>query len=145
MSPKDHHLTSGFLSRLATVAKAITKASKLGITTKRAENWKTLWLTIYPIGMCAVAVDGCGKKAENNDKLAYKNTLHEVLTIVCRLVAPVSPFMVDVIYRNLTGLSVHQADWPLGTPVVYLVLPLIHGMKRRQRLHNTKAKSRPRV
>jgi isoleucyl-tRNA synthetase len=24
--------------------------------------------------------------------------------------------MVDVIYRNLTGFSVHQADWPLGTP-----------------------------
>jgi len=55
-------------------------------------------------------------EAENTDKLACQNTLHEVLTIVCRLVAPVSPFMVDVIYRNLAGSSVHQADWPLGTP-----------------------------
>lgn len=30
--------------------------------------------------------------------------------------APVSPFMVDVIHRNLTGETVHQAAWPLGTP-----------------------------
>jgi len=55
-------------------------------------------------------------EAENNDKLACQNTLHEVLSTVCRLVAPVSPFMVDVIYRNLNGESVHQAAWPLGTP-----------------------------
>ena len=35
---------------------------------------------------------------------------------VCQQIAPVSPFMVDVIYRNLAGQSVHQASWPLGTP-----------------------------
>jgi len=55
-------------------------------------------------------------EAENSDKLACQNTLHEVLTTVCKLVAPVSPFMVDIIHRNLEGLSVHQAPWPLGTP-----------------------------
>ena len=55
-------------------------------------------------------------EAANEDKLSCQNTLHEVLTTVCRLVAPVSPFMVDVIYRNLAGFGVHQAAWPLGTP-----------------------------
>jgi len=55
-------------------------------------------------------------EAANEDKLSCQNTLHEVLTTVCRLVAPVSPFMVDVIYRNLAGSGVHQAAWPLGTP-----------------------------
>jgi isoleucyl-tRNA synthetase len=30
--------------------------------------------------------------------------------------APISPFMVDVIHRNLTGQPVHQAAWPLGVP-----------------------------
>ena len=55
-------------------------------------------------------------EAANEDKLSCQNTLHEVLTTVCRLVAPVSPFMVDVIYRNLAGTGVHQAAWPLGTP-----------------------------
>ena len=55
-------------------------------------------------------------EVENTDKVACQNTLHEVLTTVCRLIAPVSPFMVDVIYRNLEGASVHQSSWPLGTP-----------------------------
>ena len=55
-------------------------------------------------------------EAANEDKLSCQNTLHEVLTTVCRLVAPVSPFMVDVIYRNLAGTGVHQAAWPLGVP-----------------------------
>ena len=54
--------------------------------------------------------------AAREDKWAWQHTLHEILTTVCRLVAPVSPFMVDVIHRNLTGESVHQAAWPLGVP-----------------------------
>ena len=55
-------------------------------------------------------------EADSQDKLACQHTLHEVLETVCRLVAPVSPFMVDHIHRNLTGHSVHTADWPLGVP-----------------------------
>ena len=54
--------------------------------------------------------------AESTDKLACQHTLHEVLTTVCKLMAPVSPFMVDIIHRNLTGETVHQASWPLGVP-----------------------------
>ena len=53
--------------------------------------------------------------AESADKLACQHTLHEVLVTVCRLMAPVAPFMVDKIHRNLVGQSVHMADWPLGT------------------------------
>ncbi len=55
-------------------------------------------------------------EAETNDKLACQHTLHEVLTTVCRLMAPVAPFMVDEIHRNLTGQSVHTAPWPSGVP-----------------------------
>ena len=51
-------------------------------------------------------------EADSSDKLACQHTLHDVLTTLCRLIAPVSPFMVDVIHRNLTGESVHLADWP---------------------------------
>jgi isoleucyl-tRNA synthetase len=54
--------------------------------------------------------------AESADKLACQHTLHEVLTTVCRLMAPISPFMVDEIHLNLTGSSVHLTDWPIGTP-----------------------------
>ena len=55
-------------------------------------------------------------EADSGDKLACQHTLHEVLTTLCRLIAPISPFMVDTIHRNLTGLAVHQSDWPLGIP-----------------------------
>jgi isoleucyl-tRNA synthetase len=54
--------------------------------------------------------------AESADKLACQHTLHEVLVTVCRLMAPVAPYMVDEIHRNLVGESVHLADWPAGTP-----------------------------
>ena len=55
-------------------------------------------------------------EAESNDKLSCQFTLHELLTTLCKLIAPVSPFMVDTIHRNLTGNPVHLADWPLGVP-----------------------------
>ena len=55
-------------------------------------------------------------EAPTHDKLACQATLHEVLTTLTRLMAPIAPFMSDVIHRNLTGSSVHLAPWPLGTP-----------------------------
>jgi len=55
-------------------------------------------------------------EADSNDKRSCQHTLHEVLLTVCRLVAPVAPFMVDEIHRNLTGASVHTAPWPAGVP-----------------------------
>jgi isoleucyl-tRNA synthetase len=48
----------------------------------------------------------------SDDKLACQHTLHQILVTVSKLIAPVSPFMADVIYRNLEGTSVHLADWP---------------------------------
>ena len=56
-------------------------------------------------------------EADSNDKLSCQHTLHEVLVTVCKLIAPVSPFMSDSIFRNLTGTSVHLADWPESGPV----------------------------
>ena len=56
------------------------------------------------------------EEADSGDKLACQHTLHEILVTLCRLIAPVSPFMVDTIHRNLTGETVHTAAWPMGTP-----------------------------
>ena len=56
------------------------------------------------------------EEAESGDKLSCQHTLHEILVTLCRLIAPVSPFMVDTIHRNLTGETVHTASWPMGTP-----------------------------
>ena len=37
--------------------------------------------------------------------------------------APISPFMSDRIHHDLTGESVHMADWPLGSSLVEKSLP----------------------
>ena len=51
-------------------------------------------------------------EAESTDKQACQHTLHEVLSTVSRLMAPIAPFMSDKIHNDLTGTSVHMADWP---------------------------------
>jgi isoleucyl-tRNA synthetase len=38
-------------------------------------------------------------------------TLHEVLVVVCRLLAPFAPFVTDQLHRELTGESVHLAAY----------------------------------
>ncbi|MBU03998.1 MAG: hypothetical protein CMA58_03345 [Euryarchaeota archaeon] len=62
-------------------------------------------------------------EVDSNDKRACQHTLHEVLLVVCRLMSPISPFMADKIHRDLTGISVHLADWPVGSTLVERNLP----------------------
>ena len=51
--------------------------------------------------------------AENRAAFA---TLHEVLTVCCRLLAPLAPFVTDWIHRELTGESVHLASYVRAKP-----------------------------
>ena len=46
-----------------------------------------------------------------DDNLAAFATLHEILTITCRLLAPFAPFITDWVHRELTGVSVHLAPF----------------------------------
>ncbi len=62
-------------------------------------------------------------EGESKDKRACQHTLHEVLCLVSKLMAPVSPFMPDRIHHDLTGTSVHLADWPVGSDLVKRSLP----------------------
>jgi isoleucyl-tRNA synthetase len=48
---------------------------------------------------------------ENDDNRAAFATLHQVLVSVCRLLAPIAPFITDWIHRELTGESVHLAPY----------------------------------
>ncbi len=45
------------------------------------------------------------------DNRAAFATLHEVLVVVCRLLAPFAPFLTDSVHRSLVGTSVHLADF----------------------------------
>ena len=65
------------------------------------------------------ALDDAGRR----DKLAAYQTLHAVLTDVCRLCAPVVPFVTEVMFQNLKAQgrpslggapSVHLCDYPIA-------------------------------
>jgi isoleucyl-tRNA synthetase len=55
--------------------------------------------------------------ADPADSLGAQATLHETLVTVARLLAPMTPFVADRMWRDLTGAaeddSVHLADWPV--------------------------------
>ncbi|HET7188447.1 MAG TPA: isoleucine--tRNA ligase [Gemmatimonadaceae bacterium] len=51
-----------------------------------------------------------------SDTSAAFATLHEVLVVVCRLLAPFAPFITDRIHRELTGVSVHLAPYVRPMP-----------------------------
>ena len=54
-----------------------------------------------------------GSKLDTSKKAVYKTT-YNVLVGLCKLIAPISPFVADEIYINLTGEeSVHLADYPV--------------------------------
>lgn len=48
---------------------------------------------------------------ESDDNRAAFATLHEVLVVATRLLAPFAPFISDFIHRQLTGQSVHMAPF----------------------------------
>jgi len=48
---------------------------------------------------------------DGEDNRAAFATLHEVLTVTCRLLAPFAPFVTDWVHRELTGGSVHLAPF----------------------------------
>jgi len=58
--------------------------------------------------------DRVGPTAEDEkDKQAFYQTSYEVLVTLTKLMAPITPFIAEEIYRNLTDEeSVHLASWP---------------------------------
>ncbi|HEV7838601.1 MAG TPA: isoleucine--tRNA ligase, partial [Gemmatimonadaceae bacterium] len=51
---------------------------------------------------------------DSNDNRAAFATLHEILMVTCRLLAPFAPFISDWVHRELTGTSVHLAAYSRG-------------------------------
>jgi isoleucyl-tRNA synthetase len=62
------------------------------------------------------------KSEMGDDKLAAFQTLHECIVTLCRLMAPIAPFLSEAIYRNMTAAdSVHLTSYPRSdeTPLDY--------------------------
>ena len=53
---------------------------------------------------------------DGDDNRAAFATLHEVLAVTCRLLAPFAPFVTDWVHRELTGESVHVAPYVRAEP-----------------------------
>ena len=53
---------------------------------------------------------------DEDDNRAAFATLHEILTVTCRLLAPFAPFITDWVHRELTGSSVHLAPFIRDQP-----------------------------
>ena len=53
-------------------------------------------------------------ETDTDDSRAAFATLHEVLTVTCRLLAPFAPFLTDWMHRQLVGTSVHLAAYSRG-------------------------------
>ena len=51
---------------------------------------------------------------DETDKKAFYETTYQVLVKLCKIIAPITPFLAEAIYRNLTDEeSVHLTDWPV--------------------------------
>jgi isoleucyl-tRNA synthetase len=68
------------------------------------------------------------------DSRAAFATLHEVLTVSTRLLAPVAPFMTDWLHRELTGGSVHLASYVRVGAAESIDAPLEAAMEAVRRL-----------
>ena len=58
---------------------------------------------------------------DDADNRAAFATLHEIIAVTCRLLAPFAPFITDWVHRELTGSSVHLAAFtrgPLGVGAI---------------------------
>ncbi|MCX6704270.1 MAG: class I tRNA ligase family protein, partial [Candidatus Woesebacteria bacterium] len=60
-------------------------------------------------------------KETETDSNAFYLTTHYTLLTLCKIMAPFTPFITDVIYTNLTkDVSVHLANWPEFTDASHL-------------------------
>lgn len=103
------------LSRLNTVTKKVTKylddydftagARELSSFVEQVSNW-----------YIRRSRDRFWREGINKDKLAAFHTLHKVLVRISQLLAPFTPFIAEDIHTNLTGESVHLANFPKPDP-----------------------------
>jgi len=78
------------------------------------------------------------RKEVDADKCSAYETLHEVLTTVCQLLAPICPFITETLYGYLTGDekgSVHLTYFPEAQPLI-LNLTVNQKMRDLQNLTN---------
>lgn len=82
--------------------------------------------------------DRVGPTADSEeDRLAFYQTAHNVLITLCKLFAPIVPFVTESMYKNLTNEeSVHLSDYP-NADFTQISLQLEEEMKKARDLAST--------
>ncbi len=92
----------------------------LKFTTEHLENYELAEATRYIQRFLPILTNWYLRRSRRRfwaeglelDKTAAYDTLYTVLTGLCKILAPVMPFITETIYRALTGeQSVHLTDW----------------------------------
>ncbi|HEX8932329.1 MAG TPA: class I tRNA ligase family protein, partial [Patescibacteria group bacterium] len=111
-----HILDEWILVLLSHLVKNVTKSLDGYDTVGAIESLKS-FVTDFSTWYLRRSRDRVGPTAENkNDKEAFYRTTYQVLTTVCQLFAPITPFIAEAIYTNLTNEeSVHLSAWPSYT------------------------------
>ena len=101
------------LSRLDSVSKTMSEALDRYDFTKGAQ---ALEVFIGEISNWYIrrSRDRFWEGGVSDSKLAAFSTLHHVLVETSKLAAPYIPFLAEDIHLNLTGKSVHLAEYPIG-------------------------------
>ncbi len=123
------------LLRLAEVTDTVTKSLKdfnsqtAAVAIENFVNDLSLWYIRR-------SRDRVGPTAENGpDKSSFYQTAHFVLVTLTKLLAPITPFISEEMYKNLTGQkSVHLTNWPTHQTTTPEETELIEDMNHIRKL-----------
>ncbi len=138
-------LDKWILSRLGETQEGITK-SLSAFKPQLAAGYAESFLEDLSNWYIRRSRDRVGPKAVNAaDRDNFYQTTYFVLTVFVRLLAPIMPFMTELIWRNLTKLeSVHLSDWPEEIPkdkklindmaVVRTIVEIGHALRKEREI-----------
>ena len=113
-APKDRPLLDRWvLSRLATVER---EADEM-LARYEATNAAKVVMTFFDEDVSKWYVRQSRHRfyeVDGEDNRAAFATLHEIIAVTCRLLAPFAPFITDWVHREITGSSVHLAPFTRG-------------------------------
>ncbi|HSX09775.1 MAG TPA: isoleucine--tRNA ligase [Candidatus Saccharimonadales bacterium] len=128
-------LDEWILSLLEQLKSDVTKSLD-GYDTVRAIDSLRVFVNDFSTWYIRRSRDRVGPSApDEDDKNAFYATCYEVLTTVCKLLAPIAPFISEEIYRNLTEEeSVHLGNWPVLVKVSTQQKELLDEMKQVRKI-----------
>lgn len=100
-------------ARLTTTQKEVTKSLE-GFNSPKAIDAIKNFITDLSTWYIRRSRDRVGHSVKDTDDAkSFFSTTHDVLITLSQIMAPITPFLAEEIYKNLTGKdSVHLTDWP---------------------------------